>query len=174
MWHEKNLMPKKATLEQKLQWHVNHKRECNCREIPEKVQSLMKLRKPKIIVGIVAKNKNKYLLARENLESGREMWLIPGGKVEFGESLETAAKRELEEETGIIAKSLKFLVFKEAIFPEYNYHSIIFFFLTETKQTKLSPDIEGKVQEAKWFTKKEALKLPLVESARWLIENQKI
>src|SRR6185369_6074784 len=136
-WHEKNKMPKKATPEQKLQWHVNHFRECGCRDIPEKIKTMMKLRKPKLIVGVLAKNGNKYLLAREKLESGRERWLVPGGKVEFGESLEDAAKRELQEETGIKVKELKFLCFKEALFPEYNYHTVIFFYLTQTNQKKL-------------------------------------
>jgi len=171
IWHEENPMPKKITPEQKLQWHVNHFRECGCREIPDKIKQLMKLRKPKIIVGVLAKNGNKYLLAREKLESGRDRWLVPGGKVEFGESLEDAAKRELQEETGIKADKLKFLCFKEALFPEYNYHTVIFFYSTETKQTKLSKDTDGKVQESKWFTLNEAKKLPLVESAEWLFKT---
>ena len=164
-------MPKKATPEQKLQWHVNHFRECGCREIPQSIRKMMKLRKPKLIVAVLAKNSNKYLLAREKLESGRDRWLVPGGKVEFGESLEDAAKRELEEETGIKAEKLTFICFKEALFPEYNYHTVIFFYSTETKQSKLGKDIEGKVQESKWFTFSEAKKLQLVESAEWLFKE---
>jgi hypothetical protein len=62
------------------------------------------------------------------------------------------------------------LCFKEALFPEYNYHTVIFFFSTNVKSTKIGKDIEGKVIETKWFTKSEAEKLPLVDSAKWLFD----
>ena len=39
----------------------------------------------------------------------QELWGIPGGKVDFGETLIDAAKRELLEETGIFAENLEFL-----------------------------------------------------------------
>jgi hypothetical protein len=36
-WHQKNRMPAKATMEQRVQWHLEHAKYCACREIPEKV-----------------------------------------------------------------------------------------------------------------------------------------
>ena len=170
-WHLKNPMPKKATINQRIQWHADHARECACRSIPEKIKARMLERKPKLVVGVLTKNNGKYLLARETLEGGKDYWIVPGGKVEFGETIEEAAKREINEETGIKAKKLKFLAYKEAIATEYNYNTVIFFFETETNTRKIREDVEGKVIEAKWFTKKEALKLPLVFSAKWLFKK---
>lgn len=43
------------------------------------------------------------LLAQRARPPGVGRWTVPGGKVELGESLETAALRELEEETGLRA-----------------------------------------------------------------------
>lgn len=164
-------MPKKANLKQKVQWHVDHARECGCRPMPKNIQDQLADRKPKLVVGILAQNGDKYLLARERLEGGKEWWIVPGGKVEFGEKIEDAARRELTEETGITADKLEFLCFKEALSPEYNYHTVIFFYKAKTDKTELDRDIEGKVLEARWVTKKEAKKLPLVYSAEWLFAN---
>lgn len=166
-------MPKNPTLNQRIQWHVDHARECACRPIPRKIQAILKERKPKLVVGVLVKNKNKYLLVKEKIEGGKFWWLIPGGKVEFGESLEDSAKREITEETGIKPKKIKYLCFKEALFPQFNYHTVIFFFMAETNKVKLEEDIEGKVIEADWFTKKGAKKLHLVDSAEWLFKQLK-
>ena len=123
---------------------------------------------PKVVVGVLPKKGDKYLLVKEKLEGGKEWWIVPGGKVEFGESIEAAAKREILEETGLKGK-LKFLFVREAIFPKVKYHTVIFFYLLTTKKTKIGKDIEGKVIEAAWFTKSEAKKLHLVDSAEWLL-----
>lgn len=170
-WHENNPMPKNPTLSQKIQWHVDHARECACRPIPENIKTKLGERKPKLVVAALIKNKNKFLLSKESVESGKICWLVPGGKVEFGETLEDAAKRELQEETGIKVDKLKFLCFKEAIFPDYNYHTVIFFFTGTTKETRLGKDIERKVIESEWFTRKEVDKLPLIDSATWLFNK---
>ena len=40
-WHQANRMPKNPTLEQRLQWHLEHMRHCSCRELtPELRQQL--------------------------------------------------------------------------------------------------------------------------------------
>lgn len=38
-WHEKNKMPKNATLEQRIEWHIDHHQHCQCRDIPEKLKA---------------------------------------------------------------------------------------------------------------------------------------
>ena len=44
-WHAKNTMPAKATLEQRIQWHREHQKQCACREIPKSLQSYIKPKK---------------------------------------------------------------------------------------------------------------------------------
>ena len=41
-WHEKNKMPPKATLEQRIKWHREHQQHCACRETPRSLQKLVK------------------------------------------------------------------------------------------------------------------------------------
>jgi len=34
-WHAKNKMPERATLKERIDWHVRHQRFCACREMPK-------------------------------------------------------------------------------------------------------------------------------------------
>lgn len=36
-WHEKNKMPKNPSFEQRVKWHLEHQKNCNCRPIPQKL-----------------------------------------------------------------------------------------------------------------------------------------
>lgn len=65
--------------------------------------------RPFILVGstiIVKNDRNEYLF---QLRSDTKEWGLPGGAMEFGESLEQTAERELYEETGLQAETLKFV-----------------------------------------------------------------
>jgi hypothetical protein len=44
-WHEKHRMPKNATLEQRIQWHIAHAQHCTCRQMPESIKVEIEKRK---------------------------------------------------------------------------------------------------------------------------------
>ena len=43
-WHLAHKMPARATLEQRLEWHLEHARHCSCRPIPDGIAREMKRR----------------------------------------------------------------------------------------------------------------------------------
>lgn len=43
-WHEAHRMPKNPTLEQRLEWHIMHAANCQCREIPRSLRREMEVR----------------------------------------------------------------------------------------------------------------------------------
>ncbi|MCQ0988388.1 NUDIX hydrolase [Jiella marina] len=51
------------------------------------------------------------------------LWSLPGGGVRFGERLEEAGRREVREETGLVADSLTFITFHEVI--DTRSHAVI-------------------------------------------------
>jgi hypothetical protein len=44
-WHRQNKMPKKATLQERLNWHLEHQRHCDCRPMPENLAALVAQRR---------------------------------------------------------------------------------------------------------------------------------
>ena len=52
-------------------------------------------------VGVVVLEDESILLIKRGREPAKGLWAIPGGKVEFGETLREAAIREAKEETGL-------------------------------------------------------------------------
>ena len=123
-------------------------------------------------VGVIIENpKGKIFLMRSPKWSS---WLIPGGKIEEGESYEDAVHREIREEMGIEVYDLVFLGenkkepsldFKKD--PGLTFHFIDF--VAKTNQTEITPNNE--ISEYGWFTVESAFKLPLMDSTRNLLKD---
>lgn len=59
---------------------------------------------PVVGVGAVVVHDGRALLVRRGKEPLRGRWVIPGGAVELGETLEEAVVREVREETGVTVR----------------------------------------------------------------------
>lgn len=66
-----------------------------------------------VIARAVIVHRGKILLCKRK---AADYFFLPGGHVEFGESIPTALYREIKEELGVSVKSVKFLSIAENIF----------------------------------------------------------
>jgi 8-oxo-dGTP diphosphatase len=81
---------------------------------------------PRPVVGVQAAvfREDQILLQQRRNVFGDGSWGLPGGHLEFGESFEDAAARELLEETGLTAKHLKTVIPQNTAYETTHYVQI--------------------------------------------------
>jgi ADP-ribose pyrophosphatase YjhB (NUDIX family) len=104
------------------------------------------------------------LIKRKNIPRG---WAIPGGFVEYGESLEEAAVREAREETGLDVKLVRQLHTYSDPTRDPRRHTISTAFMTTASGT---PQAADDAEEIGIFTK-DNLPLPLMFDHEKILED---
>lgn len=105
-------------------------------------------------VMVLIENEQQMLLVRTH-RSQSNVFSPVAGFVEIGESVEDAARREVEEETNVQIKDLRYVGSQSWPFP----HSLMIGFVATYAGGEVKPDGE-EVVEAKWFSVNELPTLP--------------
>lgn len=71
--------------------------------------------RPVLAASVACFREGRALIARRGRAPSLGLWSLPGGRIEFGETAEEAARRELFEETGASAEILGLAEIVEAI-----------------------------------------------------------
>ena len=90
--------------------------------------------RPRVGVGAVLIHQDKVLLIKRGKEPLRGRWVVPGGTVELGETLEQALVREVQEETGLTVRPLEVVLVFDRIEREgdaVRYHYVIIDYLCD-------------------------------------------
>ncbi len=134
----------------------------------------MEERYPYPVVGVLVINPEDEILLVK-FDDKDSSYGIPGGKVEWGETIQDAAKREVKEEVGLNVKFDNLLFVQEALFSNEipGREGKHFIFLecvcrTDSSEVKL----DGKeISNYLWMEPKKALKLNLNSFTRRFIEK---
>lgn len=96
------------------------------------------------------------VLLVQHEKAAQRYWLLPGGGVEFGETLVEAAAREVEEETGYHVEVGRLFLVCESIEPQ-GRHIVNLFFAARQLGGSLRVGVDRSLRDARWH---EVVELP--------------
>lgn len=100
------------------------------------------------------------LLKRDNCKHGVGGWCLPGGKVDYGQTLVQACIDELQQETGLVPIDCKFLFYQDSLpLKKGSMHCLNHYFLVEARGQVVLNDESS---EFKWVFPDEICKYELV------------
>lgn len=102
-------------------------------------------------VGVVVARGRQVLLGLRSGAHGAGTWAFPGGHLEFGESPEACAVREVLEETGLRVTPVRRVGYTSDVFATEGRHYLTVY--VEARSTEGSPVVRepGKCRQWAWF-----------------------
>ncbi len=124
---------------------------------------------------LVKRTDGKILMVKRAKKPFINYWIIPGGKINHGESSFSAAKREVMEECGIEVHPTRISGIFPTLFNEHGkttHHLYLVVVEAEfVQQHQHSIDTENDSKEYAWFSKEDIKTLKVVESNRIFFEE---
>ena len=120
--------------------------------------------KPRVGIGVFICKGSKILLGKRKNSHGHGAWACPGGALEFGETFEDCAKREVLEETGIQVLNVRYYGVTNDVFTNEGKHFVTIFMMADScigePETREPEKCEG-WEWFEWHALPEPLFLPL-------------
>lgn len=107
---------------------------------------------PRVGIACVVQKKGMVLLGKRKGSHGSGFWALPGGHLEFGESVESCAKRELLEETGLNSLSIREGSWVENLMENGQKHYITLFAFIDDFSGELALLEPHKCEGWEWFS----------------------
>ncbi len=128
---------------------------------------------PLVGVGALVIKDGQVLMIKRGKPPGKDMWAIPGGLVELGETLQQAAEREVREETGLRVRAGKpvytFDLVQKDEDGRVRFHYVIIDL--EAKYVWGEPHPGDDAYEARWFSAEEIKALRLSPHMQALLKS---
>jgi 8-oxo-dGTP diphosphatase len=106
---------------------------------------------PRVGIGVFVIRDGKFLMGHRKGSHGSDTWSIPGGHMEFGESFEQTAKREVMEETGLQIKNVRFGAVTNDVFNDDKKHYVTVWVLSDAPKGEPSITEPDKFVDQEWI-----------------------
>ncbi len=126
-------------------------------------KEIAKCKRPRVGLAAVVIQEGRILLGKRRGVIGDATWAPPGGYLEYGESVEECASRELLEETGLIARTLLRGPYTNGLIAPGNQHYVTLFVLISEFAGEVECREPQKCLGWEWFSL-DALPTPLITS----------
>jgi 8-oxo-dGTP diphosphatase len=127
---------------------------------------------PELAVGAVCTHAEALLLVRRGRGPAAGEWSVPGGRVEWGETVHEAVVRETYEETGLEVVVDRFLGWVERI--DSSYHYVILDFAVTALDPSRPPVAGDDAAEAAWIPFGDVPDLNLVGGLYDFLRDQEV
>lgn len=121
------------------------------------------------VVAVIIDDEERVLLTRRNVAPFKDLWVMPGGKIDLGEPIFKALHREVKEEVGLEVEIGELVDVFEHLTPgEENDHFIILYY----RCRPLSCDIRHnhvEVAEARWVPRDELADYEMPDGTRFIL-----
>ncbi|MFZ5365484.1 MAG: nucleotide triphosphate diphosphatase NUDT15 [Patescibacteria group bacterium] len=124
---------------------------------------------PKVGVGVIIRKDNKVLLGLRTGHHGIGTHSLPGGHLEWNESIEQCAKRETLEETGLKIKNLRHSIYTNDIFKKEKKHYVTVFIVADYASGELKIKEPNREVNWRWYSWNKLPK-PLFLPVKHLVE----
>lgn len=103
-------------------------------------------------IGVFVVKDGKFLLQKRTGAHGEGSWSLPGGHLEYGESFEGTARREVKEEAGLEIKNIRFAAITNDIFEAEDKHYATIWLISDWASGELQNREPHKCTAQAWHT----------------------
>lgn len=124
------------------------------------------------VVAVIVDDEGRVLLTKRSIPPFKNLWVMPGGKIDLGEPILEALKREVREEVGIEVDVDDIIDVFEHVTPgEDKCHFVIIYYLCRPLSCRITHN-EQEVDEAAWVPFSELASYRLAEGARFILAKK--
>lgn len=121
------------------------------------------------VVAVIIDEWERVLLTRRSIPPFKDMWVMPGGKIDLGEPILVALRREVDEEVGLDVEVGDLIDVFEHVAPgEENCHYIILFYRCRPLHDNVEHN-QDEVAEVQWVPRNELAQYLMPDGTRYIL-----